>query len=144
MHLLPLSYYSRNSKNAPSTMRCAGSHNPQMLLPSLHWPTITMKKHQDQNDSRANSSTSTSATTYRLRMTGSLQEPTASRDNRRKMHCEMKNHDVDEVGSSAISADYWNLSRKEKFHCIRRLYSVLAVSLLNYDPTQHSSVSDKF
>jgi hypothetical protein len=60
------------------------------------------------------------------------------------MHCEMKNHDVDEVGSSAISADYWNLSRKEKFHCIRRLYSVLAVSLLNYDPTQHSSVSDKF
>jgi hypothetical protein len=55
-----------------STTRCVGSHNPQMLLPSLHWSTITMKKHQDQNGSRANSRTSTSATTYQLRTTGRL------------------------------------------------------------------------
>jgi hypothetical protein len=70
MRLPPLSHYSRNSKNAPSTTRCARSHNPQMHLPSLHWPTTTMKKLQDQNGSRANSTTSTSATTYRLRMMG--------------------------------------------------------------------------
>jgi hypothetical protein len=44
----------------------------QMLLPSFHWLTITMKKHQDQNGSRANSRTSTSATTYQLRTTGRL------------------------------------------------------------------------
>jgi hypothetical protein len=56
----------------------------------------------------------------------------------------MKNQDIDEVGSNAVPADYWNLSGKEQFHCTRRLYSVLAVSLLNYDPTQHSSVYDKF
>jgi hypothetical protein len=60
------------------------------------------------------------------------------------MHCEMKNHDIDEVGTSAVPTDYWNLSVKEKFHCTRRLYSVLVVSLLNYDPMQHSSVYDKF
>jgi hypothetical protein len=60
------------------------------------------------------------------------------------MHYEMKNHDVDEVGTSAVPADYWNLSGKEKFHYTWRLYSVLTVSLLNYDPTQHSSVYDKF
>jgi hypothetical protein len=60
------------------------------------------------------------------------------------MHCEMKNHDVDEVGTSALPAYYWNLSGKEKFHCTRRLYSVLAVSFLNYDPMQHSSVYEKF
>jgi hypothetical protein len=60
------------------------------------------------------------------------------------MHCEMKNHDVDEVGISAVPADGWNLSGNEKFYCTPRLYSVLAVSLLNYDPTQHSSVYDKF
>jgi hypothetical protein len=56
----------------------------------------------------------------------------------------MKKHDVDEVGTSALPADYWNLSGKEKFHCTQRLYSVLAVSFLNYDPTRHSSVYDKF
>jgi hypothetical protein len=55
-----------------STTRCAGSYNPQKLLPSLHWLTITMKKHQDQNGSRANSRTSTSTTTYQLRTTGRL------------------------------------------------------------------------
>jgi hypothetical protein len=74
----------------------------------------------------------------------SLQELMASRDSRREMHYEMKNHNVDEVGSSAVPTDYWNMSGKEKFHCTRRLYSVLAVSLLNYDPTQHSSIYDKF
>jgi hypothetical protein len=60
------------------------------------------------------------------------------------MHCKMKKHDVDQVGTSAVPVDYWNLSGKEKFHCTRRLYSVLAVSFLNYDPPQHSSVYDKF
>jgi hypothetical protein len=60
------------------------------------------------------------------------------------MHCEMKKHDVDEVGTSAVPVDYWNLSGKEKFHYTRRLYSVLAVSFLNYNPLQHSSVYDKF
>jgi phenylpropionate dioxygenase-like ring-hydroxylating dioxygenase large terminal subunit len=63
MRLPPLSHYSWNSKNVPSTTRCVGSHNPQMHLPSFHWSTITMKKHQDQNGSRANSRTSMSATT---------------------------------------------------------------------------------
>jgi hypothetical protein len=56
----------------------------------------------------------------------------------------MKKHDVDEVGTSALLADYWNLSGIEKFHFTRRLYSVLAISFLNYNPTQHSSVYDKF
>jgi hypothetical protein len=56
----------------------------------------------------------------------------------------MKNHDVDEVASSAVPADYWNLSGKEKFHYTRILYFVLTVSFLNYDPTQHSLVYDKF
>jgi hypothetical protein len=144
MRLPPLSHYSRNSKNSPSTTWCVGSHNPQMLLPSLHWPTITMKRHQDQNGSRANLSTSTDTTSYHLRTTGSLQEPTASWDSRREMNCEMKNHYVDEVGSSAVLADYWNLSGKKKFHCTRRLYSILAVSLLNYNPMLHSSIYDKF
>jgi hypothetical protein len=60
------------------------------------------------------------------------------------MHCEMKNHDVDEVGSSAVPAYYWNLNGKEKFHCTRRFYSVLVVNLLNYNSMQHSSVYDKF
>jgi hypothetical protein len=39
---------------------------------------------------------------------------------------------------------HWNLSGKKTFHCTQRLYSVLAVSLLNYDPMQHSSVQGKF
>jgi hypothetical protein len=77
-------------------------------------------------------------------MTRSLQEPTALRDSRRETHYKMKNHDIDEVGSNAVPADYWNLSGKEQFHYTRRLYSILAISLLNYDPTQHSSVYDKF
>ena len=34
--------------------------------------------------------------------TWSLQESAASRDNKRKMHYKMKNHNVDEVGSNAI------------------------------------------
>ena len=60
------------------------------------------------------------------------------------MHYELKNHDVNEVGSSAIPPNYWNLSGKEKFQCIQRLYYILAISLLNYDPSQHSLVYDKF
>ena len=60
------------------------------------------------------------------------------------MHYEMKNHNVDKVGSNAVPPDYWNLSKKEKFHYTWRSCFVLAVNLLNYDPTQHSSVYDKF
>ena len=143
MHLPLLSHYSQNSKNMPSSVQCARSHNPQMLLPSLHRLTINMIKHEDQNGSTAKSRTSTCATLFRLRTTG-RQELAASRDRRREMHCEMKNHDVDEVGSSAVSPNYWNLDRKQKFHWTWRLYSVLAIRLLNYDPTRHSLVYDKF
>ena len=143
MRLPSLSHYSQNSKNVPSSLRCAGSYNPQILLSSLHRLTISMIKHEDQNGSRAKSKTSTSATTFRLRMTG-RQEPAALRDSRREMHYEMKNHNVDKVGSNAISPDYWNLGGKQKFHQTRRLYSILAVRLLNYDPTRHSLVFDKF
>jgi hypothetical protein len=46
------------------------SHKPQMFPLFLHWPTTTTRKLQDQEGSRANPSTSTSTTTYRLRMTG--------------------------------------------------------------------------
>ena len=60
------------------------------------------------------------------------------------MYCEMKNHDVYKVGSSTVSPDYWNLGRKQKFYWTWRLYSVLAVRLLNYDPMRHSSGDDKF
>ena len=75
---------------------------------------------------------------------GSLQEPRASTDNRREMHCEMKNHNVNEVGSNVVPPNYWNLSGKEKFHYTQRLYSILTVSLLNFNPMQHSLEYDKF